>query len=111
MLCSLLPPPRTRTMPAGRISIRTVTARVQGEMEARGVGNKQVGAIIGVSEGQVSHKVRLTGRSKFDVEELGLIGEHWEREYGAPHGWPFLDWAYAAVLSDKHEERRPKGSS
>ena len=100
----LLPPPRTRAMPPGRISIRAATSRVQAEMEARGLGNKQIGAIIGVSEGQASHKVRLTKRSKFNVDELGLIGEHWVREYDAPHGWPFLDWAYASVLRERNEE-------
>jgi hypothetical protein len=74
-------------------------------MEVRGVGNKQIAALIGVSEGQVSHKVRMTSRSKFNVDELGLVGQHWEKEYGAPHGWPFLDWAYARAIRDANTER------
>lgn len=104
MLSTPVTRPRTRTVPPGRISLRAATQRVHDEMEARRLGNKQVADIIGVSEGQLSHKVRMTERSRFTVDELGQIGEFWAREFGAPFGWPFLDWAYAGVLRDKNEE-------
>lgn len=91
--------------PPGRYNIETVTKEVRRVLSERRpprqveqVSQKQLSLLLDVSEGQISRKIRLSdGRSRFSIEELGVIADLFD----APPGWPFLPWA---------EPKRKRGS-
>lgn len=81
--------------PKSRYSYRRVVDEIEAQLENRGVGEqKAAAAAAGMDESAFSH--RLTGiKSRFNVEQLGAIADHWN----APPGWPFVPW-------DEAEKRR-----
>ncbi len=72
--------------PESRYSYRRVVDEIENQIDRRGIGaQKAVAAAIGLDESAFSH--RLTGaKSKFNIEQLGAIADHWD----APAGWPFI---------------------
>lgn len=48
--------------------------------------DKTLASVVGVSPGQFSRKIHMTGESKFTVEEFGALADFFQ----APPGWPFI---------------------
>lgn len=72
--------------PAGRYTYRRVVVAISEQIDARGFGaQKAAAAAVGLDESGFSH--RLAGvKSRFTIEQLGALADHWEM----PEGWPFV---------------------
>lgn len=77
--------PLPRPTPKSRYSYARVTKEIARELDAKDFGEQKIVAgKAGLDESAFSH--RMTGvRSRFTVEQLGCIADHW----GKPPGWPF----------------------
>ena len=81
-----MPKTLPKPTPPSRYSYRRVAAAINRELDKRERGEqKLVAAAAGLDESGFSH--RLTGaKSRFTVEQLGCIADHWKM----PPGWPLV---------------------
>lgn len=86
--------PKRRETGGGPYDLAEITRRVEKEITRRELLDKEVASGIGISQGQLSHKLRMTKRSRLNIEDCSRLAELFK----APLGWPFLEWTYAEAL-------------
>jgi transcriptional regulator with XRE-family HTH domain len=82
-----IPVPRT-----GRYNYFDAAYEVQRWMEAKRGRKARIAEALGLTPDLISP--RLRGKSRFSIEQLGVIAD----EAAAPRGWPFLGWEDAVEI-------------
>ena len=76
-----------RPTPKSRYNYVRIARAISRELDARPVGEqKLVAEAAGLDESAFSHRM-VGARSRFTIEQLGCIADHWKM----PPGWPFVD--------------------